>query len=447
MKKLGTLVITFCLIVTLQSGVQAATDFASNESYYLSLCSEIGLTDSELATCNEFNVYLEKKQEQLQKDIKTNDSNLKNIKNDLLAIAAEMDRIKKQIADKEKEIAYIETRITNLQNSIDSKNTIVKERMYVMQSYTNSNGFLEFLVGAKDFDDLFSRIESVNDITAYDKEVITELIEQKKEVEAEKIRVEESKKTLDALETQQTAYLEAAKAKEAEFREVAEQLEADSDEMKAQRSAVGKAIEEALARSGGSLTPATSAGWGKLLAAGKVTAAGWVYPTGGRHLGMDVGANVGTNIYAPANGVMITQYFGCPTYGKGITDTCGGYKGNYVMMAVTISGKTYGVLVQHLQQTKILNPTSDNPFVPLTQGMVVGKVGHSGSSTGPHLHVEIFDLSHLTIEQAIQLYSRTGNDFGLGYGTAGYNTRCEVRSSPCRINPSYLYGYSLGQVI
>ena len=40
--------------------------------------------------------------------------------------------------------------------------------MYSMQSYMNDNSYIEYIFGAADFSDMYSRIESVNELTAYD---------------------------------------------------------------------------------------------------------------------------------------------------------------------------------------------------------------------------------------------------------------------------------------
>ena len=40
--------------------------------------------------------------------------------------------------------------------------------MYSMQSYMNDNSYIEYIFGAADFSDMYSRIESVNELTAYE---------------------------------------------------------------------------------------------------------------------------------------------------------------------------------------------------------------------------------------------------------------------------------------
>ena len=71
---------------------------------------------------------------------------------------------------------YLESSLKSLEASITAKENEVKERMYAMQSYNNSNSYIEFIFGASNFSDFFSRIDSVNEITQFDKELVEKLL-------------------------------------------------------------------------------------------------------------------------------------------------------------------------------------------------------------------------------------------------------------------------------
>lgn len=62
--------------------------------------------------------------------------------------------------------------------------------MYAMQSYNNSNSYIEFIFGASSFSDFFSRIDSINEITQFDEELIEKINEEKKQVEDQKATLE-----------------------------------------------------------------------------------------------------------------------------------------------------------------------------------------------------------------------------------------------------------------
>ena len=91
--------------------------------------------------------------------------------------------------------------------------------------------------------------------------------------------------------------------------------------------------------------------------------------------GIDYGAPKGTPIYASAKGV--------------VSVTCGGWCGAYgKMVIVNHPDKDTKTLYAHM--SKITVRTGDE----VAQGQIIGNVGSSGRSTGPHLHFEVFYFKH-----------------------------------------------------
>lgn len=85
------------------------------------------------------------------------------------------------------------------------------------------------------------------------------------------------------------------------------------------------------------------------------------------HTGIDIGAGYGAPIYATADGT--------------VTDA--GYD-RYQGNAVTIN-HTQGVRTRYMHMSKILVKAGDK----VSKGEIIGKVGSTGRSTGPHLHYEV----------------------------------------------------------
>jgi len=85
------------------------------------------------------------------------------------------------------------------------------------------------------------------------------------------------------------------------------------------------------------------------------------------HSGIDLAAPWGTDVYAARSG-RVAEVGRDDTYGNYILlDHAGGYQ--------TLYGHLSRILVRLHQE--------------VTSGMIIGKVGSSGMSTGPHLHFEI----------------------------------------------------------
>ncbi|MDE5582523.1 MAG: peptidoglycan DD-metalloendopeptidase family protein [Ruminococcus sp.] len=104
---------------------------------------------------------------------------------------------------------------------------------------------------------------------------------------------------------------------------------------------------------------------------------------GAEHRGIDIGdADIhGGNVVAVRSGIVIAVNNSCDhDYGKDGSCGCGGDFGNYVIIS---HDGTYSSLYAHMSTATV----SVGDYVQ--QGQVVGKVGSTGWSTGPHLHFEI----------------------------------------------------------
>ena len=102
------------------------------------------------------------------------------------------------------------------------------------------------------------------------------------------------------------------------------------------------------------------------------------------HHGIDFAASTGTPIYSVSDGIVVDVVSGCGVGSYG--NTCGGGFGNRVYVAYNNGdGHTYYVIYGHM------SAIADNLRVgdTVAAGSLIGKVGSSGSSTGPHLHLEV----------------------------------------------------------
>ena len=340
-------------------------------------------------------------------------------------------------------IAVLDAQIVQLEESIQKRDTQIRERMYVTQSMLNSNMYLEFLMGATSIDDFFSRMTSIDELMEYDQDLIKKLNEEKAEVEADRALLQEEKERLDELKSQQEALVNQISAQIDEITRETEHITDQTQEYQDEMKNISNAIEEALLNNGGFIEgPVSSGGFSCPVQWGIVTAANWRYPSGGLHLGMDIGGRSGSNLYAPCDGVVIYMATGCASNGGYYGNTCNGGAGNYLVMLSQMNGTTYAIKMYHMINDNYIG-WSYGDFIPVYRGQVVGFLGHSGSSTGPHLHLEIINLGAVSYTEGAQMLSRYGTSFGLGFGTNGYNNRCAVKSAPCRENASELLGYSL----
>ena len=85
------------------------------------------------------------------------------------------------------------------------------------------------------------------------------------------------------------------------------------------------------------------------------------------HTGIDIAAAKGTPVYATADGTVSSQ-------------TPGGGYGNVIVIN---HGYSYQTLYAHLSKKAV------RPGQKVTRGEIIGYVGSTGMSSGPHLHYEV----------------------------------------------------------
>lgn len=198
-------IITGTLLASMLYTVQdvEAIDFSKNEEKYMQLCASDKLSNSNKSTCEDFNKYLKNKNKELASKLAKQKKEVSDTKATLESVQKELDEINNDISAKESEIKYVETVIENTQKEIDESNQQIKDRMYIMQSYLNDNSLIDYIFSADNFTDLFTRIEGYNDLTYNDKQLIEEMLANKKAIEIQKTALDNAKKVLEEQKSKQ----------------------------------------------------------------------------------------------------------------------------------------------------------------------------------------------------------------------------------------------------
>ena len=181
----------------------AAIDFSKNEEKYMKLCSSGNLTNSNKSTCESFNKYLKNKNKELINQLAKQKEEASSTKETLNSVQKKLTEINNDISAKETEIKYVETAIENTQKEIDKSDALIKDRMYVMQSYLNDNSIIDYIFSADNFTDFFTRIGGFNDLTDNDQDLIADMLENKKAIETQKATLDNAKKVLEQQKAQQ----------------------------------------------------------------------------------------------------------------------------------------------------------------------------------------------------------------------------------------------------
>ena len=310
------------------------------------------------------------------------------------------------IADKQKEVDAAEAHLVEL-------NQKYKERIRAMEE-DGELSYWSVLFKANSFSDLLDRINMVEEIAASDQRRLKELkiaaeevaaaqqelIQEKAALKVAREELEASEKELIAKREEADLLLAAMKEKGDEFEKLIQQSE---DKVEDTLAELGKLnddydkakYEEWLAAqaTANTVKPGVAQGSNVGGVAGTLFDTGWmtpcnyskvssgfgmrlhpVYKVWKLHKGVDLAADKGEPIYASKGGQVTVAGW----------DSSGG--GNYVKIAhgKDDDGNTWGSAYLHM--TNYIVKAGD--FVQ--QGQLIGYVGSTGVSTGPHLHFTIY---------------------------------------------------------
>lgn len=182
--------------------VEAANKFEGQETKYYKLCSSKTLTRSNQNTCKEFNKYLKTKSASLKSEINSKQSNVDSAKLSIADAADKINSLNSQINEATQKIAYMNTAITNVENNLNEKKALLKDRIYSMQSQMNSNAYVDYLFNASSFSDFFSRAATLKDLTSYETDLMNEIKEEQKQLEIQKQTLVDTQTALNAQKSQ-----------------------------------------------------------------------------------------------------------------------------------------------------------------------------------------------------------------------------------------------------
>lgn len=327
---------------------------------------------------------------------------------------------------KEKQDAY-DKGLSEVEDQFDA----LANRLRILYMSGNATD-LEIIFGAKDFSDLIDKMELVKSLANSDKELISEIQTKLDELSTQKESLEADKKDLEtqqsSLKSDQDEFnklisdndeiLKNLYASNSKAQNSLESAALKSDEIEskiseyyaAQKAAAeqaAKAAQSSSSSSGGSSGSSSSSSSSGSSSSGSSSSgsssvivpsgSGFAWPTPGftylssewyedrevyNHGGIDIaGAGImGTPVVAAADGTVIASNSSCThNWGKSYSCGCGGGYGNYVMISHAGGKMTvYG----HL--TSLTVSTGQT----VSRGQVIGYVGSTGNSTGPHLHYE-----------------------------------------------------------
>jgi murein DD-endopeptidase MepM/ murein hydrolase activator NlpD len=285
---------------------------------------------------------------------------------------------KSQIDKTTIELVLKEQELIDIENDLESKVQVLNDR--VASIYKNRNiNILEVLLKAENFIEFISRLKLMNMIAEQDTEIVTGIKEKKQATLSVKKSIIDLRKKQEEHKQQVESLVAQAEAKKSEIEGIYNEKNALLSKTTANKNALIQmekqleAKESEVKRILESYRYGSAPG-GKLAwpVAGRLTSGfGYrIHPIFGVrrfHSGIDIAAPYGTPVKAADGGQVVQS----------------GYFGGYGYSIMVYHGGGYATWYAHLSSFNV----SAGQMVE--RGQVIGFVGSTGWSTGPHLHFEV----------------------------------------------------------
>ena len=353
----------------------------------------------EIDALEEQNAAIQRELDAIQSQYDENYSNMASTVEQKAAIDQEMTLLSNKIATTNEQIAAYSQMIADTQDQLEKAQEELRdlseqhrERIRVMEEKGNLT-YWEVIFEANSFMDLLDRLNMVEEINEADRKRIEEMRIASDLVTATQLTLESEKQTLEKSRVQLAADEEALEEKRAESDELLRDLEKQSEEYERLMAESEILQDELMLEIAAKEKELAAAKYDEYLA--KLALQGenppsdatWVTPVSGYTLtspfGMRVHPILGTS--RMHNGIDMACAQGTPIYAtRAGTVTVASYQaggaGNYVSI-----NHLDGFASIYMHMTNYVVSAGQS----VSQGQLIGYVGSTGLSTGPHLHFGI----------------------------------------------------------
>ena len=353
----------------------------------------------EIDALEEQNAAIQRELDAIQSQYDENYSNMASTVEQKAAIDQEMTLLSNKIATTNEQIAAYSQMIADTQDQLEKAQEELRdlseqhrERIRVMEEKGNLT-YWEVIFEANSFMDLLDRLNMVEEINEADRKRIEEMRIASDLVTATQLTLESEKQTLEESRVQLAADEEALEEKRAESDELLRDLEKQSEEYERLMAESEILQDELMLEIAAKEKELAAAKYDEYLA--KLALQGenppsdatWVTPVSGYTItspfGMRVHPILGTS--RMHNGIDMACAQGTPIYAtRAGTVTVASYQaggaGNYVSI-----NHLDGFASIYMHMTNYVVSAGQS----VSQGQLIGYVGSTGLSTGPHLHFGI----------------------------------------------------------
>ena len=299
------------------------------------------------------------------------------------------------IADQQEDLDRAEAHLEEL-------NIRYRQRIRVMEE-KGSLSYWSVIFNASSFSDLLDRLNMVAEIANADAKRLKELkeaaleveaaradlLEKKQDMETTKRYLQEAQEDLNSKRVEADVLLAQLAAIGAEFEEYIEDAEDKQNELMEELAKADEALDEALLKEwlATSVPPTTNSSTVSDRVTNTVNGITWYTPTKNYYITSEFGWRIHpiSGDWKYHNGIDMAAAQGTPIYATraGIVTVAAYQEGGAGYYVKINHGDGYGSIYMHMTHYIV----SAGDYV--TAGQIIGYVGSTGGSTGPHLHFGI----------------------------------------------------------
>ena len=375
-----------------------------------------------LVFSNVFIVYADEKsklknqQSDIDKKIEETNSEIAGVKSQMTVALNQINNYNSQIGSFENEIEDLTTQINVLTSQINEKQVSIDEQIekyneqqellnkrLVAMYESGSTSYLDMLLSSANLADLISKYYIIEQLAEYDTELLNNIEQTRLQIEKEKSDLENTKSTVETskskleakrnsltiLVNEKNALVGTLSAEEKVLENELEQIEQDKRDIQAKLAAIA-AREEAERKAAAAAAAAKNGTANTIIEPSSPSTAGFICPIPGKskgnittgyygysgHTGVDFACGSGTSVVAAKGGTVVIS--------TALRSSSGGYRsyGEYIVIS---HGDGTSTLYAHM----LPGSRTVSEGTSVSQGQVIGQVGSTGNSTGPHLHFEV----------------------------------------------------------
>lgn len=300
---------------------------------------------------------------------------IQSLTSEISGYETEIDKLDEQLDELEKSISETQTKLEEAEEKYEEQEEALQARI-VAQYEAGETTYLDVLLGGGSLWDMISNWQMVADVAEMDNRLLEKIEQNRNEIEEAKKSLETNKEQVATIKNSKEAtakslknsqavkekYVSELSEDEKELNSELEKLQVENEQITKELKAIENQYSNKIANLGGTGTLQ------KPVKSGVITATMY-YSSGVYHGALDYGVPIGTEVYAAAEGVVLSA-----TYRAGGLGNC--------------------VILQHSNGLRTYYGHGNGKFYVepgdvVAKGQLIMLSGNSGNSTGPHLHFEV----------------------------------------------------------